>query len=112
MGGTEKKGGETKVFKRRSKLGQGVGALKMNGSCNPITKYLIHALNVLLECIETNTFFKIEEQFNDLVIDWSCEKIVKHLCKILFSADWALWAKLDTSQKNMYVCNYPTILGK
>ena len=58
IGWNRKKGGETKVLKRRSKLGQGVGALKMNGSCNPITKYVIHALNVLLECIETNTFSK------------------------------------------------------
>ena len=28
MGGTEKRGGETKILKRARKLGQGVGALK------------------------------------------------------------------------------------
>ena len=46
------------------------------------------------------------------MIDWSCVKIAKHLCKILFSEGWALWAKLDKSQKTMYVCDYPTIPAK
>ena len=81
--------------------------LKMKFSCNPLTKYVIHTLNILLECLkkicERNTFFKTEKQFNDLMIDWSCVKIVKHLRKILFSEGWALWAKLDTSQKYTYV---------
>ena len=31
--------------------------------------YVIHALNVLLECIEKILFFIIGEQFNDLMID-------------------------------------------
>ena len=31
-GGTEKRGGETKVLKRGSKLGQGVSALKRGGA--------------------------------------------------------------------------------
>ena len=36
-GGAEKKGEETKVFKRRwGKLGQGVGALKGSGTGNPL----------------------------------------------------------------------------
>ena len=30
-GGTEKRGGKTKILKRGSKLGQGVGILKMRG---------------------------------------------------------------------------------
>ena len=52
------------------------------------------------------------EQFNDLMIDWSCVKILKHLCKIIFSEGFrALWAKLDTSQKNMY-CDYLTFPAK
>ena len=68
MGGTEKSGEETKILKRRGKLGQGVGALKMKGSWNLLAKYVILALNILLECIR-NTFFKIEEQFSDLMID-------------------------------------------
>ena len=39
--GTEKKGGETKIFKKGggSKLGQGVGALKKGGGWNPLTNY-------------------------------------------------------------------------
>ena len=42
----------------------------------------------------------MEEQFNDLMIDWSCVKTLKHLCKIIFSEGFrALWAKLDKSQK-------------
>ena len=36
--GTEKRGGETKIFKRGGKLGQGVDALK-RGSWNPLTNY-------------------------------------------------------------------------
>ena len=46
------------------------------------------------------------------MIDWNCVKIVKDLCKILFFEDWAFWTKLDTSQKNMYACDYPTITAK
>ena len=37
-GGTEKKGGETKVLKRGGKLGQGMGALK-NGGWNLFMNY-------------------------------------------------------------------------
>ena len=33
--GTEKRGGETKISKRGSKLGQGVGALKGGGELKP-----------------------------------------------------------------------------
>ena len=37
-GGTEKRGGETKILKRgRGKLGQGVGAFKKEGGWNPLT---------------------------------------------------------------------------
>ena len=40
--GTEKRGGETKISKRGSKLGQGVGALKGGGgSWNPLTNPLM-----------------------------------------------------------------------
>ena len=82
-------------------------------SWNPLTNYVIHALNILLECIERNTSLKIGEQFKDLMIDWSCVKIVKHLCKILFSEGWTLWAKLDTSQKKicMFVITRPSLLN-
>ena len=39
-GGTEKRGGEPKILKRRGdKLGQGVGALKRVGGWNPLTNY-------------------------------------------------------------------------
>ena len=34
---------------------------------------------------------------------------MKHLCKSLFSEGCALRTRLDTSQKNMYVCSYPAI---
>ena len=34
--GTEKRGGETKISKRGSKLGQGVGALKGGGAGTPL----------------------------------------------------------------------------
>ena len=37
------------------------------------------------------------------MIDWSRVIVVKHLWKSLFSEGWALWGKLDTSQKK-YVC--------
>ena len=39
--GTEKRGGGTKILKRRDKLGQGVGALKGggDGGWNPLTNY-------------------------------------------------------------------------
>ena len=37
--GTEKWGGETKILKRRGKLGQGVSVLK-NGGWNPLTNYV------------------------------------------------------------------------
>ena len=36
--GTENRGGDTKIFKRWGKLGQGVGALK-SGGWNPFTNY-------------------------------------------------------------------------
>ena len=62
-GGTEKRGGETKILKKDGKLGGG------GGSWNPLANYVIHALNILRECIERNSFFKIGEQFNDLMID-------------------------------------------
>ena len=36
-------------------------------------------------------------------------KIVKHLCKRLFSEGWILWAKLDTRQKNfMFAATWPS----
>ena len=38
-GGTEKRGGETKISKRRGKLGQGMGTLK-RGGWNPLTNYM------------------------------------------------------------------------
>ena len=51
------------------KLGQVVGALKKGGSWNPLTNYVIHELNILLECTERSTFSKIGGQSNDLMID-------------------------------------------
>ena len=48
-----------------SKLGQPVGAWKKGGvGGTPITNYCTHSLNILLERIERNSFFKIGEQFN------------------------------------------------
>ena len=35
---------------------------KVGGDWNSLTNYVIHALNILLECIERNTFFEIGEQ--------------------------------------------------
>ena len=35
-GGTEKRGGETKIFKKGGKLGQGVGALKRGVAGTPL----------------------------------------------------------------------------
>ena len=45
------------------------------------------------------------------MIDWSCVKIVKHVCKKLIYEGWALWAKLETHTKED-VCDYPTIPAK
>ena len=39
-GGTEKRGGETKILKRRGKLGQGADALKKGEGWNPLANYL------------------------------------------------------------------------
>ena len=59
-----------KDFKKGvGKLGQVVGALKKGGSWNPLTNYVIHELNILLECSERSTFSKIGGQSNDLMID-------------------------------------------
>ena len=63
--------------------------------CFLIVVLIIHALNILLECIK-NTFFKIGEQLkvvfsNSLhrkMID--CIITVKHLWKSLLFEDWAL----------------------
>ena len=56
-------GGETKILKKDGKLDQEVGALKrQEGAGTPLRNYVIHALNILLECIERNTFFEIGEQ--------------------------------------------------
>ena len=59
-----------KDFKKGvGKLGQVVGALKKGGIWNPLTNYVIHELNILLEGTERSTFSKIGEQSNDLIID-------------------------------------------
>ena len=43
-------------------------------SWNPLTNYVIHALNILLECIERNFFFKIGEPFNVFLFSIRCRK--------------------------------------
>ena len=58
--GWKKKRWGDKDFKKGGKLGQEVGALKKGVELEP--SFVIHALNILLECIERNTFFKIGEQ--------------------------------------------------
>ena len=79
MGWNRKEGRGHKDFKKGGRLGQGVNALKRAGELKPTTNYVIHALNILLEFTERNTSFKIEEQFNDLMIDRSYVKTEKHL---------------------------------
>ena len=49
--------------------GSRCGCLKKGGSWNADTNYVVHALNILLKCIEKILFFKIGGQFNDLIID-------------------------------------------
>ena len=76
-GWNRKEGRENKDFKKGEKLGQEVGALKVAGgewSWNPLMKYVIHALNILLECIERNTFFKTGEKFNVFFISNSLQR--------------------------------------
>ena len=73
-----------------------------------------------MDVLKENMVFKNWEEFKvvffqfigEKVINWSCVKIVKHLWKSLFSEGWALWAKLDTGQIDVYVCGYPTIPAK
>ena len=69
-GWCRKDGRGNRNFKKgKSKLGQGMGALKREGELEPLlTNYVILAFNILLECIERNTFFKIGEQLNYLMI--------------------------------------------
>ena len=62
-----------KDFKKWGKLGQGVGALKRGGAGTPLTNYVTHALNILLECIERN-IFTIGEQFNVFLIPNSLQR--------------------------------------
>ena len=52
-GGTEKSEGKTKIL-RREQAGQGVSALTMGGGGGGA----IHALDILLECIEKKPFFQ------------------------------------------------------
>ena len=56
----EKEEGGDKDFKKGGKLGQEVSALKKGVELEP--PFVINALNILLECIERKTFFKIGEQ--------------------------------------------------
>ena len=94
--------GKQRIWKEGQDGSRG-GCLKKGGSWKPLRimlfMHLIFCLNVLKETF----FFKTGEQLNDLTIDWTCVKILTHLCKILFSEVWALWTKLDTSQIK-YVC--------
>ena len=120
-GWNRKKGRRKKDFKKWGQVGSSCGCLKMGvppPGGTPITNYCTHSLNILLERIERNTFFKIGEQFNVFfisnslqrkMIDWSCMKLVKHMCKSLVSEGWALWVKLDT-QKNVW--HFPTLSAK
>ena len=93
-------GGKTKTFKSGSKLGQGVVDLKGEGMAEiPFTNYVTHESNLML------VFFPIHCRKKK--IDWSCVKIVKHVCKSLISEGWALWAKLDTRKKCLQLPDHP-----
>ena len=64
-GWNRKKGRRKKDFKKCGQVGSTCGCLKKGGvGGTPITNYCTHSLNILLERIERNSFFKIGEQFN------------------------------------------------
>ena len=66
-GGKEKRVEETKILKR--------GATFVNGGLEPPYKLLVTlAVNIRLECIERNTFFKIGQQFNVFFISNSLQR--------------------------------------
>ena len=113
--------GKQRFWKRSGQAGSRGRCLKKGVTRTTLQTMLLQTmLNILLECIERNTFFKIGDPFNVFLfsircrknmIDWSSLKIAKHVRKSLFSEGWALWAKLDTSRKNMFVITQPSLLN-